>query len=505
MIQTTHPRTLLQRTPVLLGKAVLLAGFGFILFLFGVASALFPQFSARLAPFLAIGVVFFVALLASRDTPISERFRLWWMTALLVIFALWPTYMIIKVGKLPALDGRRVIVGLSIVLTFYLLVSRGFVAKALLRPQPGPLKTGFWIITVLMLLRLASCFVSKSEIYSVVTVAWEIFYFYSIYFISALFFTGENFQGRFLRTTLVLVLLIGFYVFVERVLERNFLADIAPETQGLEDLSLAMQQGRVRDGQFRTQGTFEHPLVMAEFMAMAFCFGMAAVLWPGPRFEKFLGWIVIFAAPICIWFSGTRAGLLALGAGLGVVLLLRFFSTRKKSNKYEKSMRKFAFFMVAAGALAVVTPTVLLIAQGRSAAEGSSTQVRMMMIELARPAIKESPLLGSGAGTAGAVAGIKTGSGVTTLDSHLLALTVESGVPALIVFMLIFLYPAWVILEKMLSGTLTNPRFVAATAGALSVVFMFRAILWIPYNMAIVFMMVAIALAACQPKEEHAA
>lgn len=502
MINIAPSRTLMERTPAFLGKAFLLAGFGFALLVVGVACAVFPQLAARLSPFLALGVVFFVALLASRDTPISQRFRLWWLTALLAMFALWPTYMIIKIGDLPALDGRRVLVGLSIVLAFYLTVSRGFIAKALLSPEPGPLKKGFWIVTIFAGLRLASCFVSQSPIYSLITVAWEIFYFYSLFFISALFFTDERFNERFIRTMLLLVVFIGLYVFLERAIEKNILAEIAPDTKGLEDLALAMQQGRIRDGQFRAQGTFEHPLVMAEFMAMAFCFGMAAVLWPGPRFEKLLGWVAVFVAPVAIWFSGTRAGLIALGGGFGVVLMLKFFSTRKKSNKYESSMRKFAFVLVSAGALAVVMPTALLIAQGRSAAEGSSTQVRMFMIELARPAIKESPLLGTGAGTAGAVAGIKTGSGVTTLDSHLLALTVESGIPALIVFMLIFLYPAWVIFEQLLSGGLINPRFVAATAAALTVVFMFRAILWIPYNMAIVFLMIAMALAACQKKDK---
>ncbi len=351
MIHTVPTRTLVQRAPAFLGKAALLSGFGLVLFIVGVASALFPQLSARLAPFLALGVVFFVALLASRDTPISERLRLWWLTALLMIFALWPTYMIIKVGDLPALDGRRVIVGLSIVMTFYLLVSRGFVAKALLHPMPGPLKKGFWLVTMFAVLRIASCFVSESPIYSLITVAWEIFYYYSLYFIAALFFTNERFQGRFIRTIILLVVFIGAYVILERLIEKNILADIAPETKGLEDLAIAMQQGRVRDGQFRAQGTFEHPLVMAEFMAMTFCFAMAAVLWPGPRFEKLLGWIAITVAPVAIWFSGTRAGLLALGAGFGVVLMLRFFSTWKKSNNYERSMRKFAFLLVAAGAL----------------------------------------------------------------------------------------------------------------------------------------------------------
>lgn len=490
-------RSVAERTPLLLGKTLLFAIFGFGLFVVGVACAVLPQLSIRVAPFLAIAVVFFVALLASKDIPVSDRFRLWWLTALLLIFALWPSYMIFKFGQLPALDGRRLIVGLSIVLTFYLLVSRSSVAKSLLHPEPGPLKTGFWIVTFFVVLRLASCFVSESTIYSLTRVAWDIFYYYSMFFVAALFFQDEKFQERFGRTLIFTVVLIGCYVILERILERNILADHAPSTQEYEDLAIAMQQGRIRDGNYRAQGTFEHPLVMAEFMAAAFCFGLATVLWPKSKIESLFGWLAILIAPIAIWFSGTRAGLFALFGGLGVVILLRFFAAQKKSNSYGKSMRKFAFLVVATGALAVITPTALWVAEGRSARESGSTQVRLLMLKLATPAIKESPFLGTGPGTAGAVAGIRTGSGVSTLDSHLLALTVESGIPALIAFLLLLLYPVWVAFDRLMSGTLRNPRFVVATAGALTVVTMFRAILWIPYNLSIVFLMVAIALAAC--------
>lgn len=490
-------RTLAERTPMLLGKSLLLLIFGFGLIVVGIACALFPQLSVRLAPFIAIGVVFFVALLAARDTPVSENFRAWWLTALLLIFALWPSYMIFKFGQLPAVDGRRLIVGLSIVLTFYLLVSRSSVATLLLNPESGPLKKGFWIVTAFVLLRVASCFISEATIYSITRVAWEIFYYYSMFFVAALFFQEERYQDGFAKTLIFAALVVAAFVIVERILQRNILAEHAPSVQEYEELAIAMQQGRIRDGNYRAQGTFEHPLVMAEFMAMAFCFGLAMVLWPKSKLEFIFGLVAVTLSPIAIWFSGTRAGILALGAGFGVVVLLRFFSAQKRATAYERSIRKFAFLLALSGVLIAVVPVALWIAEGRSSRESGSTQVRVLMVKLATPAIQESPLLGTGPGTAGAVAGIRTGSGVSTLDSHLLALAVESGIPALIIFSLLFIYPVWVVFDRSVSGVLRNHKFAVASAGALSTVFMFRAILWIPYNMSIVFLMLAIALSAC--------
>lgn len=494
-------RTLAERTPRILGKTALIVLFAFCLLVVGIASALFPQLSVRLAPFLVIGIVFFIAVLAYGNKELSEKFRRWWLTGLLVMFSLWPSYMIFKFGQLPAIDGRRLIVGLSILLTFYLIVSRRSIATRLLHPEPGPLKVGFWIVTVFGLLRLASCFQSDATVYSLTRVAWEVFYYYSMFFISALFFQEERYREYFSRTMMAMIVLIGLYVVGERILQRNLIAEFAPRSLDFEDLSIAMDQGRIRDGKFRAQGTFEHPLVMAEFMSASFCFALSVVLWPRSKIERAIGLIAIIIAPIAIWFSGTRSGLVALAAGFGIVIMLRIFSTQERSGPYARSIRKFAFVTIAGCMVMSLVPLFLSLAEGKSVEENRSTQVRLYMVKLATPVIYESPLLGTGPGTAGAAAGIRTGSGVSTLDSHLLALTIESGVPALIFFVLLFLYPVWVTFNKLMSGTLINPRFTAAVAGALVAVLIFRAIMWIPYNMSIVFIMVALALSACGRKE----
>ncbi|MCQ9376264.1 O-antigen ligase family protein [Methyloversatilis sp. XJ19-13] len=497
MINIAPSRTLMERTPAFLGKAVLLAGFGFALLVVGVACAVFPQLAARLAPFLVLGVVFFVALLASKDQPLSERFRLWWLSALIVVFALWPTYMIIKVGGLPAIDARRVIAGLSILLTFYLIVSRHSVAQALLHPEPGPLKVGYWLVTFYALLRIASCAVSESPLFSLITVAWEVLYYYSMFFIAAIFFRDSSSAMRFLSLFLWLALFISLFALVERITGKNPLVLYAPKLEGLEALSLALAQTRIRDGVFRAQGTFENPLLLAEFASMAFCFAVASLLWPTTKWIRFVAFCCLIICPAAVWVSGSRAGFIALGAGAGIILMLKVFSSTKNTTVYSRSMRKIGFLFALLGALLVVTPTVMLIAQGRTATEGASTQARLTMLRLAQPSIEESPLLGKGPGVSGGVAGIKTNAGLTTLDNYFLAIAIESGLFAVAMLAAIFFFTGWTVLSALLSGRSEIPHFLAGVAGVMAVTVIFRSILWIPYNLSFVFLLTAITLGIC--------
>lgn len=495
MINIAPSRTLMERTPAFLGKAVLLAGFGFALLVVGVACALFPQLAARLAPFLLLGVVFFVALLASKDQPLSERFRLWWLTALVIVFALWPTYMIIKVGGLPALDARRIVAGISLVIMFYMVVSRSSTINKLFSKDNNALRGALWLVGGFSVLRIISCFSSPAPIASLINVGWEFVYYYLMFFLAAIFFSDKAFAFRFSKTVLWMAVLIAIYAIFERISERNILVEISPKLESLENLALSLSQSRIRDGSFRVQGTFEHPLLLAEFSAIAFCIALSTVLWKSKQIPRVLAVACLVFCPLAVWFSGSRAGFIALGAGAGLIVLLKIFSAKKQATVYQNSARKIAFVITALTAILIIAPTITLIAQGRSATEGASTEARLLMIKLALPSVKEAPLIGNGPGTSGTIAGIKTTAGITTLDNYLIAVAVESGMLALFVFVLIFIYPAWKALSVLLSGRAEVPYFLAATAGVLAVAMVFRSILWIPYNLSFVFIMIGILTA----------
>jgi O-antigen ligase len=423
------------------------------------------------------------------------------MTALLVIFALWPTYMIIKVGSLPALDARRVIAALSIALAFYLVVSRRSVAHSLLHPKPGPIRVGYWLIAIYAVLRIASCAVSEVPFFSLISVLWEVLYYYSVFFIAALFFNESPFAKRYVDSILMLAVAISLFAIVERVVGENVLVRFAPKLDGIEALSLALSQSRVRDGLFRAQGTFENPLLLAEFASIAFSFAFASLLWPVSKWVRFLAISCMILCPVSVWISGSRAGFIALGAGAGIVLLLKIFSSSKETTMYGRSMRKIGFVFAILAAVIVLAPTVLVIAKGRTSMEGASTQARLLMLDLARPSIEESPLLGKGPGVSGGIAGIRTTAGLTTLDNYLLAIAIESGLPALLVFLSIFLYTGWAVLNRLMLRRSDLPHFMAASAGVMAVAVVFRSILWIPYNLSFLFILFALVLTICAEGE----
>jgi len=147
-------------------------------------------------------------------------------------------------------------------------------------------------------------------------------------------------------------------------------------------------------------------------------------------------------------------------------------------------------------AVVVAAPTLMLVAKGKSHTESTSTQARLVMLELGMPSIKENPILGTGPGSAGSIAGIRGGAGVSTLDNHLLAIAIESGVFGLFFFLAALIYPAWRAFSRLTEGAGVEGAMLAAGAGAIATFCITRAVLTIPYNQTFAFLIAGMLLAA---------
>lgn len=479
------------------GKFLFATVFFLMLMAMGTLTALSPEIVARLLPILILVILLFLAYLNKSDQPIGDGTLKIWLFSLLAVMALWPTYMLIKVGNLPTIDVRRIAAGLSIAAMFFFIISRKPVVKVWGYETMGALKVGVSLVCIYAVWRFVSCLGSPTPLASFIMILWELIYYYSMFFVGALFFSRPSLQVWTMTIFMSLSVFISFYAGIEWMIKKNPLTQFAPSGEGFADFQRALSIERIRDGFFRAQATFEHPILLAEFSAMAVCFSVAALLWPQKiRNFRVLGAVTLIASILAALLSGSRTALVSTFAGGGVILLLRIFTPTQLLNTGQQFFRKLMFITAVIAIVAISVPVVEIIASGKTASESSSTKGRAYMLEQGLLAIEKSPLLGTGPGTAEALAGIRTGSGVTTLDNYFLAVAIESGIPALILLLACLVYPAWVIFSQLMNGPLHSPAFLAATLGCLLVTILTHIVLWMPYNMFFTYLFSGSALAS---------
>lgn len=477
---------------------LILVGVLFLLFA-GMASALAPEFMAKLSAIFLLSVALIIGGLARTTRPLGDGFLVKWVTLLLAALALWPSFLLVKSGGLPAFDGRRLVVGLTLLTAIYLSVSRHEVMQRF-HAASGVLRTGAWLVVLYAFWRLASCFSSPAPLFSLVQVIWEIFYYYAFYFLGYLFFSSDKLRDRQHTVLLWLMIVIAIYACVERVTGKNFLVSLAPRNDEFSSIVNSMGSSRIRDGQFRAQGTFEHPLLLAEFASIAGCFAMAYIVWPSKSlFTKMLAVSALLGALVSAYLSGSRSSYISLVAGLGTVVVLRVFGAGiGRSLSSMVFARRLTIMLLGGLALACAILVLPYIAKGNSFADQASSEGRLVMLKTGLPVIASSPVFGEGPGTGASIAGLRVRDDLVTLDNYLLAITLESGVPSLILFLAIFLLPAWRCFMAVTEGAGSAAPFLAAVAGAMLAVLATRIILWMPFNLSFIFLFAGVALSQCE-------
>lgn len=463
----------------------------------GTLTAVAPESVTKLLiiPFLVL--VMIISLLMRSDKPVSEGLSKCWIVALLAVMALWPTYMFIKIGSLPALDARRIIAGLSLCLMLFFFISRKPISTAFYKDSAGPLRVGIMLVSGYTLFRIVSCFVAPNPISSLISVGWEILYYYSFFFVGALFFSRDSLRYSVMLTFMVLAVIVSLFAVVEMMLHENILVQFAPSGKEFEEFHKVLTSSRIRDGLFRSQGTFEHPLLLGEFAAMAFCFGIAGILWPTHEpYMRTLSVITTFLTLVASILSGSRSAYLALAISFVFVFLLKVFFPNGKLKKSVQGIRKTFFFFTLVSLLLLSVPIISLLAQGKTTQEATSSEARVIMLNLGLPSIEENPVLGTGPETGAEIAGIIGASGVRTLDNYFLSIAIESGVPALLLLLSCLLYPVWIVVGRMAVGTIDHVHFFTAAAGALIVTTVVHTVFFMPYNFSFAFFFSGIILAS---------
>jgi hypothetical protein len=283
------------------------------------------------------------------------------------------------------------------------------------------------------------------------------------------------------------------------LLHRNFFFDIIPP--GLRDAlvannptlqALLPSPTHFRHGLYRSESTFVTPLSFGEFEIIVIPIGLFFAMHRDNLVEKVLGWAVVFGGIIGIFCSGSRGGW--LGAITALPIFIAIWSMRKlKTSKASlapaiSGLIGLLFFGGIIGAINLSHGFHDMVLGGAS--EANSTQARYDQWFSAIPYIKSNPITGHGFNMGGSI------FQDYTIDSYILSLVLETGVPSLIFFMGMVLLPIWYGLRSYLA----DMSEYGALAGALACSFIAfaenRLVLSQKENHMLIFSLLAIVIVA---------
>jgi len=233
--------------------------------------------------------------------------------------------------------------------------------------------------------------------------------------------------------------LLAFY------LERRFLIDIFPGGmfQALIASNPALQHllpspDDFRNGLYRSPSTFLNALSYGEFNIIVIPIGLFFALDRQNWFERRLGWAVAIGGILGIFCSGSRGGWVGLLVSLPVFVAI--WSIRKAINNKASLAPAIAglagviSFAVVVG-LIIVWPKAHNMVLG-GGAEVGSTDARYVQWHVSLPYIKSNPITGHGFVMGGDVIN-------SSIDSYVISLLIETGVPGFVFFAGMLLLPIW--------------------------------------------------------------
>ena len=370
--------------------------------------------------------------------PYSLVIPIWFLelTLLLYVFIqpIWPEYAVIVIGKLPGINLQRIlIIGNVLLWIFGLIINPVYRSTLYLR-----LKTHTGIIIVISLFFLwkyISVIPSSMMIKSIYAATNELIIWYLLFLIGLTVFVSPHQVWRFISTIVfagIVISLVGIY---EAVTDKIFFAELV--TVSSEYTKSALSHNLVKD--HRIQATFANTLSFGQFMTIMLPLAITLTVKGKSIMIRLMAAVALLLGLIVIWLTQSRAPIVV------VVLLLTFYVISKILKKIRR-VRGIVYYRF----VLVLIPVILVVVamssnilftmfKGRTEIESISTLMRVSQLYYGVDTIIKQPLFGYGP----ALAAVEVGFGIgdlPTIDNYYLTLMIESGIPALIIFIVIMGY-----------------------------------------------------------------
>jgi O-antigen ligase len=220
---------------------------------------------------------------------------------------------------------------------------------------------------------------------------------------------------------------------------------------------------QIRNGLYRASSSFVVPLSFGEFEIIAVPIGLFFALNRKELRERILGWTVVFGGMLGIFCSGSRGAYIGFFASMAVFLVVWSVG---KARRNKASLMPAIVGLAGAFSFAVIIALIIVWPRAHNLVLGGgmeaySDQGRAQQWEAGIPYIASNPVTGHGFALGGYALELK---GFISIDSYVLSLLIETGVPGLVFFAGILLLPIWHGLRSYLS----DRSQAGAAAGALA-------------------------------------
>lgn len=367
-----------------------------------------------------------------------RRYGMWMTVGLIFFMAALPTYAEIRPGGLPNISPTRwlrlALIGLTLILLFIkpFKMSLTEFASAETHKLWRLVAVFFaWYSFVTLFLHVSTGFFIN-DIRNGIVPWWLAFAFAAMYIR-----TEEDFVRLFRALAWATVVVVCIMP-IEFVLKRNVFEGFI-SSEGWNQVGLIDQS---RDGVYRVKGTFEHPLLCAQFLVTVGVAFLAKGLFD--RVKGRVYWILTGLVALgSVVLTSTRSGLVLAAGFAGIVILLKFltwtsgFRNRLSATVFRVQLLWLPFILMG------VALWVYELVRGRTAEEAMSTGARISTYTRGIPAIFESPIVGYGTGEGAKIAGFKGYFGAYALDNIYLAYALDYGLIYCLLFVTILGMAIW--------------------------------------------------------------
>jgi len=418
------------------------------------------------------------------DRNVLHKYYLLPSLLLLVVFfiPLWPSYFVVKVEGVPGFDLTRLLIMILMVFWVLSLVERPAL-RWRVKYEIRSNKKLFMLLSLFFLWKLLTVISSPHASHAVFSALKDIIYYFILFVIALSIWKEKACLHTAVRVMVVSSIFVTAIAMVEYILQYNFVASFAPHA--FERLQSAVDV-TMRDGLYRTRGTFANPLALSSYVVMllpisSWLFFESRGKW------RILSLISMIGLLSCVYMTGSRTALATLAVLIAGSAFFFLLSWKRKVQGRAKAL--VAMLLLLAGLIGIAGVSFIggELAGGRSEKEAGSSDIRLRQIEWGIPLMLSRPFMGYGPGEAGDTLGISTG----TVDNYFLTLGLESGFFVAILFAILLFYFLWrswklqCLLDKPWAG-LSQALFLVVACDVL-----FMAVISLEQTIPLMFLMFA--------------
>ena len=293
---------------------------------------------------------------------------------------------------------------------------------------------------------------SRSPQVSLGSLAQPLTTWYLIYFaVIAIKDMHLKFDGVF-KSLIINIVFISIVCIVERRLQRRVMLDVMPASlinSLMENPSFALiLASGSRSGAFRAVASFTTALSTGECAAMILPFAFYFSFHKPGLQAKAFGCVGILSIAVVLFTANARGAMLAAIATSLVYLLLVILLLSRRNRSSLLPALVSVTSLASLPAIAFTDKFRYTVLGGGATA--ASNAGRSEQLRLAIPKFIQSPIWGHGLSMGAEVVGFNPGN-YFTLDSYIIAVAIEMGLPGLICLLVIVFYPIFAAAKLLVS------------------------------------------------------